>query len=57
MLVPSLLPLTDPLGPHLPFSDGFLANGRVSGEVMAADTVQKTKQNNSLFICFKMKHR
>lgn len=57
MLVPSLLLLTDPLGPQLPFSDGLLANRRASGEVMAAGTVQKTKQNNSLFTCFKMKHR
>lgn len=47
MLVPSLLLLTDPLGPHLPFSEGLLANRRVSGEVMAADTVRKTKQNKT----------
>lgn len=56
MLVPGLLPFTNPLRTHLPFPDGLLASRRVSGEVKDANTMQKN-QNSSLFACSVMKHR
>lgn len=57
MLAPSHLSLTSPLGTHLPFPEGLLANKFISGEVMDADTIEKKNQNICLFICFEVKHR